>query len=125
MKASASILAFMCFVLTFSFGREKKGEEEPVNITQPNPQAQVFPAEYLQELGNHDATLRAIDSRLGGIDTKLTYIQKKMGDDIMPTIYVMKFLQWLFALIAATLIGVVVNNLLKNRPPRAPQVPAT
>jgi hypothetical protein len=92
---------------------KKQPDDTPIVLTQQTAQSQLFSANDLHQLWSHDATLRAIDLRLAGIDDKLKGIQGTLDNDVLPTIHVFNFLKWLFALIVAAIVGAAVNNRYK------------
>lgn len=86
-----------------------------IDITTPRAKTRIFPANYVEEIGKHDATLVAINMRLGGIDDKLTSIQGKLDNDVMPTIYVMNFFKWILGLMLGAIVVAWVNNWMRSK----------
>lgn len=103
----------LCFV-AIGNGRDR-GPEQPLNITSHTRESSIFSNEYLMELGNHDATLHAINQRLSGMDEKLGAIQVTLDRDVMPTIHIFDFIKWLLALVIAAVIGAWVNSLKRSK----------
>lgn len=106
------VLLLLCFAAS-AFSRQR-GPEPPLNITD-NSSSSIFSHNYLLELGNHDATLHAIDVRLKGMDEKLGGIQTTLDKDVLPTIHVFDFIKWLFALGVAAAVGAWVNSIMKSK----------
>jgi hypothetical protein len=74
----------------------------------------VFSQEDLTQLAGQKATLDQIGIRLGSIDENVKDVKKTLDNDVMPTIHVFNFLKWVFALIVAAVIGVLVNERMRR-----------
>jgi hypothetical protein len=117
MKSRIAIISFLllCSLTYVTLSANDRKPQPPLTITEHTPETEVFSQGYLVQLGNHDATLRAIDGRLKGMDDKLTGIQTTLDKDVLPTIHVFDFLKWLIALIIAAGVGALVSGWFKNR----------
>ena len=112
-----------CFIFAglavHAHGREHAEDRKPLVLSQPNFNAQLFSSDDLKELAGHDATLRAIELRLSGIDGKLTDIQSTLDKDVLPTIHVIDFLKWLMAAIVAVIIGEWIRSMWGKKKPQS------
>ncbi len=79
---------------------------------------QVVSSDDIGRLYAQGATIEAINFRLNSIDDNLKGIRTQLDNDVMPTIHVMDFFKWFFALVVAAIIGAAANNLFKTKWPR-------
>ena len=106
----------LCPLNYLSLAARDREPHQPITLTEHKPETEVFSQAYLVQLGNHDATLRAIEGRLKAMDDKLTVIQTTLDRDVLPTIHVFDFLKWLIALIIAAAVGGGVSGWFRNKP---------
>jgi hypothetical protein len=107
---------FLFIVCLCSFGAFAQQDFHLQYRAGPSTQYQVVSAEDIKQLATQGAAIDAINFRLGSIDDNLKGIRTKLDNDVMPTIHVMDFFKWFFALIVAAIVGAAVNNYAKSKP---------